>query len=534
MRLKPMSFVNRVKEAGRLIVGKQKNPSYYAKDLSRIVDFAVRRAKAERDARSFNNEYTSAGTARLREDWDTRTDTPYSELNTQQIKIVGRSRDLYKNDSTYRAAINTIVDNSIGTGLWPKPKIKGADGKLNTVLNKKVEALFNIYSQRDQWDARKKFPFVGEGQRMALKTVLLSGDAFLNAVPNTAIGAAIPVSWQLFEIDRLDNARDNFKRNNIDASDVAQTLHGINIDKYGAEMSYWIKGLTSPIKKDNIIHSCMVDRPEQYIGLPAAIAALADIYDKHDLLEDYVLKSRAIAKVLWFLSNENDQVPYENDKDANSALEINSLTQMRGDKAPEPIKMPDSVSDTIMPLVKMLMHGITSGLGTSYTTVSRDMDGVNFAASKFIDIQEWRHYTALKDWFVYDFCNPFWNKFITYAAASGKIPELSMAAFRKDPSSFMEVQWVGNGKQDVDPLKDVSSDVMAVENMFTTHSAVCEKRGTDFDEVLDRLREEKEAFEVIGIIPAYMKNTKVAEPIDNQSDTEDEPLTKPKNKKKKG
>jgi lambda family phage portal protein len=526
-----LSFINRVKEAGRLIVGSQRVPTYRTNDLAKIVNFAVGRARAERNARKFSNEYTAAGAGRMRQDWASATETPYTELNAKQLTIVARSRDLYKNDSTYRGAINTIVDNAIGTGLWPKPKIKGVDGKLNTVLNKKIENLFNAYSQRGQWDARHKFPFVGDGQRMILKTVLLSGDAFLNAVPNTAPGAVIPVSWQMFEIDRLDNMKDIFKKNNTAGENIAQTMHGINIDKYGAEVSYWIKGLSAAINAKNIIHTCMVDRPEQYIGLPAAVAALADIYDKHDLLEDYVLKSRAIAKVLWFLSNENDTAPGEDDVDSSSIVELDSMSQMRGEKAPEPVKMPDSVSDTIMPLVKLLMHGITSGIGTSYTTVSRDMDGVNFAASKFIDIQEWRHYTALKDWFVYDMCNPFWERFIQYAAASGSIPEMSPAIYAKNPAQFLDVQWVGNGKQDVDPLKDMSADVMGLEGGVLTLTDVLEKRGKDIDEHLDTLVEENDKLKSRGLSFSYKLDPAVTAAL--IAENPDEPAKAPKKGKGK-
>jgi lambda family phage portal protein len=502
---KKQPIISRIKEAGRLIVGNQKAPSYKIKDLNNLVNYVVAKTRSERTMRSFNNEYTAAGEGRLRKDWDTRTDTPYTELNGKQISIVARSRDLYKNDSTYRGAVNTLIDNVVGTGLWPKPKVKGQDGKLNTALNKKLEYWFNIYSKPSQWDARKKFTYVGDGQRMILRTIIVSGDCFMNAVKNTNPSAVIPISWQMFEIDRLDNSRDSYYKTNFDFDNVKQTIHGININEFGEEVSYWIKGIENPVPKSRILHSYMADRPEQYIGLPAAVAALADIYDKHDLMEDYVLKSRAIAKVLWFLSNENDQIPYSGDE-GSDGMEIEALTQMRGDKAPEPIKMPDSVSDTIQPLAKMLMHGITSGLGTSYTTVTRDMEGVNFAASKFIDIQEWRRYTALKDFLVYDHCNPFWENYIKFISLSGNIPEMNDSFYRKNPEMLNDVEWVGNGKSDVDPLKDVNADEKALRNGMTSLSSVLNKRGSDLDDQLDTIAEEREKIKSKGLVFDFMIN----------------------------
>lgn len=498
---KKQSFFNRVKEAGRVISGKQTAPSWKMRDLQNIVTYAVQKSRSER---RLKNEYGAGGEGRLREDWDSRTDTPYTELTSKHIKIVARSRDLYKNDTTYRGAINTIIDNVIGAGLWPKPKAKGPDGKLNVELNKKIEYYFNIYSKPGQWDARKKFIYVGDGQRLILRTILLSGDVFLNKVKNNSASPVVPFSWQVFEVDRLDNSRDTFLRSNFDAKDVAQTVHGINIDKYGAEISYNIKGISKAIPAGQILHSCMVDRPEQYVGLPAAVAALTDIFDKKDLMEDYVLKSRAIAKVLWFLSNENDQIPYGDDADSNGALEIDSLSQMRGDKAPDSMKLPDSVSDTIQPLAKMLMHGITSSLGTSYTTVTRDMDGVNFAASKFIDIQEWRHYTALKDYFIYDHCVPFYENFVNDLILSNKVPELNASFYRSNPEMLMDVEWVGNGKMDVDPLKDITADIEGLSNGILTLEDCVTKRGKDLDEHLDKLQEIKGKIEERGLAFAFM------------------------------
>lgn len=521
IRLAKSSFLNRAAEAGRLLLNRQSAPNYKIKDLSRIVNYVIARTKNER---SFRNEYGAAGEGRLRSDWDSRTGTPYEELNSKHNIMIARSRDLYKNDSIYKAAINTVIDNVIGTGLWPKPKVKGKDGRLNTALNKKLEYWFNVYSKPSQWDARKKFTYIGDGQRMILRTIILSGDCFLNAVKNANANPVCPVSWQMFEIDRLNNAMDSYYRTNDQSSNVKQTVHGINISDLGEEISYWIKGQEKAIPKDRILHTYMADRPEQYIGLPLAIAALADIYDKHDLLEDYVLKSRAIARVLWFLSNENDSVPYSDD-DKGSGLEIDSVSQMRGDKAPEQIKMPDSVSETVQPLVKMLTHGITAGLGTSYTTVTRDMDGVNFAASKFIDIQEWRRFTALKDFFVYDHCNPFYEKFVDFMTVSDKIPELKNEFYRKNNEMLYEVEWVGNGKSDVDPLKDANADVLLLRNGLTTYSAVLNKRGSDADDTIENIVEERQKLKDNGVVLDFM-----VQKVSNQESEIDAKLEEVENK----
>jgi hypothetical protein len=69
------------------------------------------------------NTYDASKTGRLREDWTSQTEVPYRELRNTQKRIRARSRDLYKNDPTYRAAINSICNLVVGRGLRPKPRV---------------------------------------------------------------------------------------------------------------------------------------------------------------------------------------------------------------------------------------------------------------------------------------------------------------------------------------------------------------------------------------------------------------------------
>lgn len=511
-----------MKEAYRLLTGKQRQSSHTINDLSRIVDYVVQRTRAER-GRLFNS-YDAANTSRWREDWGTSTDTPYSELHGYIGRIRARSRDLYKNDFTYRNAINTVVNNAVGVGLWPKPKIKRSDGTLDVELNKQIEQHFNIYANRKQWDSRKKFPFIGEGQRMALKSIILSGDILMNAVQSER-GAYLPFSWQMFEADRLDDSIDVFKGYIQESAPEAQTVHGINLDPYGRPISYKFKGIDGSIPAANIIHSFMADRPEQYIGLPLAISALDSIYDKHDLFEDFVLKSRAISKILWFLSNKNDDVPGSADTDDDDVIgPLEPLSQMRGEEGPQDIRFPDNVNDTIGPVLKFLMHGICASMGTSYSTVMRDMEGVNFAASQHVDIQDWRATTVLRDFFIEDFNNPFYERFLRLDIVLGRT-SISPSDYLKEPWRFEEVEWVGAGKQSVNPLQNIQSVVEAVKiGAMTLGDAVTANLGKDLADHLDELEAERKDIKKRGledIIPTANKAPAPAPSTPADTSTED-------------
>ena len=523
LRHKPLTFAGRVREAIRLVTGRQKVPSYRNQDLSRIVDYVVRRTRAER-GRIFNS-YDAASTQRWREDWGTGTDTPYSELHGYIGTIRARSRDLYKNDFTYRSAVNTLINKAVGVGLWPKPKIYRADGSLDVEQGKQIEQHFAIYANRKQWDSRKKFSFVGEGQRMMLKTVILSGDALLNAVQSER-GAYLPFAWQMCEADRLDDTIDAFKRYTWQSGNVKQTVHGISLDEYGRPVSYKFKGIDAPIPAENILHSFMTDRPEQYVGLPLFIAALDSVYDKHDLFEDFVLKSRAISKILWFLSTKNDDNPGADDKDADSVITLENAVQMRGEEAPQDVHFPDNVNDTIGPVLKFLMHGICAAGGTSYSTVMRDMEGVNFAASQHVDIQDWEAIDILRDFFVDDFCNPFYERFLRLDIALGRT-NISPADYLKEPWRFEGVAWVGAGKHSVNQYQEAQANNIALANGTKTLGDVVNRTlGKDLDDHLDELAAERGNIKQRGledIIPTPKTAALAQEP--QNPDKNDEPAT---------
>lgn len=457
-------------------------------DFQRMIDHFARR---------YANGYDAGSTGRLREDWGTSTGLPYDLYGTSRTKIVARSRKLYVDDYVYRAAINSVVANVVGAGLFPKPKVRLPNGDLNAEINTAIENAFWKYSKRRNWDSREKYPFIGDGQRLILKTALLSGDVFMNAVAKASGG--FKIAWQLFEIDRLDDAKDMYKNTEY-APKAKETKYGINLDEYGKEISYNIKGIEKPIPANNIIHAYMTDRPEQHTGMPAAISALTTIFDSHDLKEDFVLKSRAISKILWFLSNRNYDNPGSSDTDENNYVSLDPLSQMRGDQRPDDIRFPDNVNDTIQPLVRLLSHGICASLGTSYTSVMRDMEGVNFAASKWVGIQEQIAFRVLRDWFTYDVCAPFYEKAVEQFVLMGMIPGLSFAQFVADYDNYTEADWVGSGREDVDPLKDMSADIEAVRNKILTYEDVWSKRGYDSDDQLKKLKNEMDAFDKAGLV----------------------------------
>ena len=445
-----------------------------------------------------NSGYDAGKTGRLREDWGTTTNVPYYELFGTQKKIRARSRELYKNDSTYRAAINVLVNRVVGTGLRPRPRVVDFEGKPNIIINKELEKHARRYLDTRSWDAGQRNSFIGAGQRLALKTQLISGDVILNAV-NAKSGNYLPIAWQMVEIDRLDNSKDSFQKTYEFSKNTKQTVHGIDLDEFGAAMAYHFKGIERPISAKNIIHSYLQERPEQYIGEPIGTAILDSVFDKHDIDEDYTIKSRAVAKFLWWLSTLADKVPYSGDQDSDDVMSMDSLTMLRTEEKPDIFKMPDNVSETIEPLLKMKKHDICSGMGLSYISVLLDMGGVNFAAASMNDIKEHINMGVLREQFISSFCDPFWEKFVRTLVVENKLTGVTPARFDADIYHYTRCEWSADAREYADPSKTARA---RIENLKSGRISLTEdlaERGKDIVEHLDEIAKEREMMKDRGL-----------------------------------
>lgn len=467
-----------------------------------------------------NASYDAEKTGRVRADWGTSTSVPYHELHGKHAKIRARSRELYSNDSTYRRAIKAIVDHVVGTGLRPKPRVVDRNKKPIASINEQLEALAERYFATVEWDATRSMKWIGKGQRLQFTTQLRDGDILLN-MTNASTASRHSFAWQMAEIDRLDDSQDLFYRTFEHSDKIKQTVHGISLDTNGAPILYWFKGIDKPISASNVIHGYLQERPEQYIGEPLGMAVLDAVYDKHDLNEDYILKSRAIAKIIWHLSTMSD-FPSSGDQDSDSFAEMEPLSILRTEDKPNDMKMPDDVSRTLEPLVKMQKNDITSGMGISYISTLLDMTNVNFAAASMNSIKEWITFKPLRQDFTDSFCDPIWEKSVERWVLDGQIRGLTRDRFYADPYKYTRIQWDADAREHADPYKTSKA---AIENITSGRISLkedVESRGKDWSDHLKDLADSQEA---TAFISAFTKSSNSAGSEGN--DPDDDPNRDP-------
>lgn len=380
---------------------------------------------------------------------------PYTLQVDQLPKTRAVSQRLYRNAGDYRSTINTTVDSVIGTGLRPTPQVMTQDGNLETSVNAQLARLWELYEKPRNWDSRNKVSFVGEGQRLALKTRLLDGSYFLRALPNNK--SVLGVVWDSFSIENLDTSYDTYYSADSVALPTSVTINGIKLDRYGAPLGYYLKQFPGRLVSSNqVIHSWEVSHPSYVIGEPIGIAVLNQIWDRKELIENYRLKMEAIARVLYNIA-ESSNYPNPLDEDSDGFFGIESLTGNRVKETPESPKMPDNVNETLVPLLGQLETENAAGMGISRTSALKDLRGTTFAGATYAGVMDWSHYKPLRKDFIDDFCNPFYRMFVFNAVMSGKVFGIDRTAFIRRPEHYTAVAWSGDERLSVDKKKDADA-----------------------------------------------------------------------------
>lgn len=462
--------------------------SYRVNDLAEL-----RREMIARYSTNTRTDYfDGASTNRLRDDWVYTSDIPYEEIKGALSKLIARSRREVNNSGIARSIVSSILENVIGSGIWPKPMVKDNSGNLVVTVNKKLEAGWERYVE--QWDRAGQSNFY-DVQHLALETIIVSGTVIVNKV-NAEKGAYLRTSYQMIEPDRLDESYDVSKITLEENDPQKQILHGIGIDEYFRPVRYYIKGVEKPISASNMFHVFRRRRCEQTIGYPWLSPVLSDLWDFRQLKEDTLVKSRILADIALWARDSEAWAGAKNDSDE-VVWEPGQI--IRTKEKPEVVQGDDKIGESFKPLVDIVLLNACAGMGQSLMTVSRDMAGVNYAASRTNLMADRRGYRVIQEWFVNSFCQRIWTDFVTQMVLEGRSGGLTVDAFSKDPFKYTRALWRADGWDWVDPSNDADASTKMYSYGLTSLGAECAKRSVDWRDHMNQLKEEQDYAGEIGL-----------------------------------
>ena len=84
-------------------------------------------------------------------------------------------------------------------------------------------------------------------------------------------------------------------------------------------------------------------------------------------------------------------------------------------------------------------------------------------------MEAWKAFKMRREWFVSDFCKPVYEIWLTEAIARGRIVA---PGFFTDPlvhEAWLQSDWVGPSQGQLDPVKEINAEILAIQHGFSTH-----------------------------------------------------------------
>lgn len=501
---------------------------------------ALNRRKAqERTLRIVNQGYGDVGgstTKRALKGFDALSGSAQRDIDDNNYTIRQRARMLYMGAPIATSAIRTNRTNVIGTGLIPKSAIDadylGMDKEGAILWQQQAEREFALWAESKACDATGVNNFCGI-QQLAFMSWMLSGDVFV-LIEHSRRTKTAPYGLRLhvIEADRVASPT-NGKLSALGSWTTAELPNGnlchdgVEIDKAGAIVAYHIRNtypqeyMARPTETvrilaygqktglPNILHLMDSERPEQYRGvsyLAHVIEPLAQIKRYSDAeLVAAVIQSFYTAFITT--EAEPNEIPFneatpmdevdkgegEEEDDYDNEYEMGP-GQFNVLKPGENITLadPKRPTSTFAEFTHAIAEEIGAALEIPVDLLLKEFNS-SYSASRAALMEAWKSFRMRRTWFIDDFCKPVWELWMTEAVALGRI---RAPGFFSDPAirqAYLRCEWIGPSQGQLDPVKEINAEVIAIEQGLTTREAAAIRyNGSSWDDNVKRMEYETE------------------------------------------
>ena len=414
-----------------------------------------------------------------------------------------RSRDAYMGIPAAAAALKTMRTNVIAAGLVPSPKL---DAKyLGLTDEEAAEAQAQIIREFALWADRKDCDADGVDnfykiQQLAFLSAVMNGDAIALLPMNERKGAPYALQIRIIEADRVcsPDGQDRLTPCKIGGRDVYKIVQGVETDKNGAVVAFWIANrhplsgtyYTEPGAMEwkrveasgqtrrNILHIINRERAGQVRGVPILAPVLETLKQLGRYTDAEITAAVLSAYFTVLVKSEvaNDGRPFGEllppeqliDSQDQSSIELGpgaivSLNPGEDVQFAEP-KHPNTGYDAF---TSAMLEQIGAAMEIPPEVMLKKFS-TSYSAARGSLNEFWRTCGMLREWFADDFCRPIYEEWFTEAVARGRI---KAPGFWDDPArrkAWMETTWNGPARTNLNPVQEVQAAVQRVEAGFST------------------------------------------------------------------
>lgn len=451
--------------------------------------------------------YAAAQINRLTLDWITGLKSQDEELKGDARRLRGAARATVRDTSFGSRYVNLIAENVIGDkGIGLQAKIRTTRDTLNTSLNQKIEDAFALWGLAENCSVDGQHDWLGI-QRLAYTVQPQDGEymiRILRGFPNDFLFALQPL-----DVDLID---DQYTLEASRAPNGNEIRMGVEIDKWGRPVAYhcWTRHPSDTgslqrrertrIPAEDIIHDFVPLRPGQTRG----VTWFAPVLVNHNMLAAYIEAEITAARI-----GASNMAAIAIDPEKSGGAMPSALAgQTAITQEVEPGRFwrlnPGETlvntdfghpSGAFGPFIKFSARAEATGLNVAYSSLSGDLEAVNFSSIRAGIIQERDFYRWHQQRAIARLCRRVFREWVPFAVLSGHLPAAAIDATR----SPRAVEWRPRGWPWVDPLNDIQAAQLEVQLGTNDRTTLAGERGRDFETVLTQLAEEERLAEELGV-----------------------------------
>lgn len=456
--------------------------------------------------------YTGAKGGRLFSDFLTTSLSADAEIKDNIRILRDRARELARNDSYIARYLNLMVSNVIGKqGVRVSSKARLDDpvnkGKLDLRANQLIEQAWKEWTKVGNCTTDGKLSFL-DCQKIFIESLCRDGEVLIRKVKDKSSPFGFKI--QFLEADHLDEAKNEYNKENNHKIKM-----GVELDEFDAPVAYHLfqehpyervylnKTRHIRVPADEIIHAFLPQRAEQTRGVSLVATAMANVKMLNGYLEAEIVAARVGASKMGFFTSP-DGDGYVGDGDYEDTWNP-TMNAQAGVFEQLPAGMdfkafsPDHPTSAFDSFTKSVLRSIASGLNISYHSLSNDLTSVNYSSIRQGALEDRSMFQIYQQFVIEHFIEPVFKSWLEMAISTNyiKLPAGKVDKFANTvtfiPRSFA---WI-------DPLKEMQSNVIGLQNGTMTYSDICASYGRDVEELFEQHQKEIELAEQYDIELAY-------------------------------
>lgn len=500
-----------------------------------------RRAVARAALSVMNNgtgygNYGASRISRAMRSWHVGGGSAKEDIEDNLDILRKRSRDAYMGIPLATGAIKTLRTNVVGSGLVPTPQVDADYLHLNEEqadrLQAQISREFELWADSTLCDATGMDNF-WRLQTLAFTSFLMNGDVFAVVQFDEHPHWPYALRLRLIEADLIcsPDRTDIMAPCTIDKHDVFQIVQGVETNRDGAVVAYWIASRhplaydsTVPLTwtrveardpetgEPNILCVTQRERAGQRRGVPLLAPVLPTLKQMGRYTEAELAAAIVASSITLFIKHENptSQAPF-GEEPTDKAEDPNTPPDELGiDLAPSAVfdLAPGESTDTFDPkhptttfdgFMSAMSNQVATGVEIPSEVLYKKFSS-NYSASRGALNEFWRTCGVLRDSFAADFCQPAYEKWFAEAVARGRINAPGFFDDQAVAKAYMGCTWNGPARTNLDAKKEIEAAILRVQQGISTNEQeTAQMTGGNWRANMRQRKSEMEKMKEVGL-----------------------------------